>query len=292
MTDIGTGRTPRQQHEAEVYDARAARFQQELSERDLVVDPDRPPYPNREHVDFLDFVFRRLGDVTGKRILEVGCGSGNISTYLALRGASAVGVDVSAGMLALARRRAEVNGVQARVELLEAPIEDLDEPAESFDAVIANQVLHHLDLPRAMPNIARLVGDRGVALFVEPVLLLPEWVRTLRYSRFVTRTFPSRADTPDERSIDMRDLATIRGAFACAETYPFQLTTRVQNFVDLSDPIFARLERIDRNVLAHVGPAWRLARYLVLMLSGDPCSGTSAHHMLGHRAEPARRDVG
>jgi 2-polyprenyl-3-methyl-5-hydroxy-6-metoxy-1,4-benzoquinol methylase len=292
MTDVGAGRTLRQQHEAEVYDARAARFDQELSDRDLVVDPARPPYPNREHIDFLDFVFGRLGDVTGKRILEVGCGSGNISTYLALRGARAVGVDVSAGMLALARRRAEANGVSARVDLLEAPIEELDEPAESFDAVIANQVLHHLDLPRAMPNIARLVGDRGVAAFVEPVLLVPEWVRTCRYNRFVTRVFPSRADTPDERSIDMRDLAKIRGAFASAETYPFQVTTRVQNFVDLSDPLFARLERIDRSVLAHVGPAWRLARYLVLLLSGDPRSDTNGHHMHGHRADPARRDVG
>jgi 2-polyprenyl-3-methyl-5-hydroxy-6-metoxy-1,4-benzoquinol methylase len=292
VTDVGAGRTLRQQHEAEVYDARAARFEQELSDEDLVVDPDRPPYPNREHVDFLDFVFARLGDVTGKRILEVGCGSGNISTYLALRGANAVGVDVSAGMLALARRRADVNGVSASVELLEAPIEDLDEPAESFDAVIANQVLHHLDLPRAMPNIARLVGDRGVAVFVEPVLLVPEWVRSLRYSRLVTRVFPSRADTPDERSIDMHDLATIREAFACTQTHPFQLTTRVQNFIDLPDATFARLERIDRSVLAHVGPAWRLARYLVLVLSGDPRSGSGEHNTLGHRADPTRRDVG
>jgi 2-polyprenyl-3-methyl-5-hydroxy-6-metoxy-1,4-benzoquinol methylase len=260
-----SSRSLRQQHEAEVYDARAADLSGTLHDADLKVDPTRPPYPNREHVEFLDFVFGRLGDPAGKRVLEVGCGSGNLSTYLALRGARAVGIDVSDGMLALARRRAEVNGVSDRVELVGMPIEDLDHPDGSYDAVIANQVLHHLDLPRAMPNIARLIGASGVALFVEPVLFLPEWVRTVRYSGIVTRVFPARTDTPDERSIDGRDLAGIRSAFGASEVHPFQLTTRLQNFVELSDRTFARLEALDRKLLAHVPGATRLTRYVVLV---------------------------
>ena len=107
-------------------------------------------------------------------------------------------------------------------------------------------------------------GDRGLALFIEPVLFLPDWVRTVRYSRAVTRFFPSRTDTPDERSIDLRDLARIRGAFGGMEVHPFQLTTRLQNFVDLSDPTFARLERLDRALLKRVPGASRLTRYVVL----------------------------
>lgn len=180
----------------------------------------------------------------------------------------AVGVDVSEGMLALARRRAEVNGVSANVELLGVPIEDLDRPSGSFDAVIANQVLHHLDLARAIPNIARCIDGSGAALFAEPVLLLPEWVRRARYSRRVTRVFPARTDTPDERSIDMSDLELIRSAFAASEVQPFQLTTRLQNFVELSDPTFARLERLDRALLGRVPGSRRLARYVVLVGHG------------------------
>lgn len=260
-------RTIRQRHEAEVYDARATELARALDDADLLVDAAHPPYPNREHVEFLDFLFGRLGDVRGKRILEVGCGSGTISTYLALRGAESVGVDVSDGMLALARRRAEVNGVAERTTFLASPVEDLAEPDASFDAVLANQVLHHLDLPRAMPNIARLVGDRGEALFVEPVLFVPDWVRRARYSRAVTRFFPSRADTPDERSVDLQDLATIRNAFTRSEIRPFQLTARLQNFVTLGDATFARLEHLDRRLLEVPG-AWHLARYVVLVLSG------------------------
>ncbi len=270
-----SSRSLRQQHEAEVYDARAGDLAGTLRDADLVVDPLRPPYPNREHVEFLDFVFSQLGDPAGKRILEVGCGSGNLSTYLALRGAKAVGVDVSDGMLALARRRAEVNGVSANVELIGMPVEDLDQPGGSFDAVVANQVLHHLELSRAMPNIARLIGTSGIALFAEPVLLLPEWVRRARYSRPVTRVFPARTDTPDERSIDLRDLASIRSAFAVSEVHPFQLTTRLQNFVELSDGVFARMERFDHSLLTRVPGAMRLARYVVLV-----CRGAAGSHTM------------
>lgn len=260
-------RTVRQQHEAEVYDGRAESLFADLDDADLLVDPERPPYPNREHVDFLDFVFGRLGPLEGRRVMEVGCGSGALSTYFALRGARAVGVDVSGGMLAVARRRAEVNGVSDRVQLIESPVEDLDEPDGSFDAVVANQVLHHLDLARAMPNIARLLAPTGRALFAEPVLFLPDWVSRVRYSSAVTRVFPSRRDTPDERSIDMVDLDLIRSAFARSEVTPFQLTTRVQNFVHLSDRWFARLHRVDTSLLRLPG-ARRLCRYVVLDLSG------------------------
>jgi 2-polyprenyl-3-methyl-5-hydroxy-6-metoxy-1,4-benzoquinol methylase len=269
-----SSRSLRQQHEAEVYDARAGDLAGTLADADLVVDPSQPPYPNREHVAFLDFIFGQLGDPAGKRVLEVGCGSGNLSTYLALRGANAVGVDVSDGMLALARRRAEVNGVSANVELVGMPVEDLDHAAGSYDAVIANQVLHHLELSRAMPNIARLIGTSGVALFAEPVLLLPEWVRGVRYSRAVTRVFPARTDTPDERSIDVRDMASIRAAFATSEVHPFQLTTRLQNFIELSDGAFARMERLDHLLLTRVPGATRLTRYVVFVCRGAAGSQT------------------
>ena len=269
MSRAPATRTERQDHEAEVYDVRASALDGTLSDADLVVDVARPPYPNREHVAFLDFVFGRIGDLAGKRILEVGCGTGNLSTYHALRGAQAVGVDVSAGMLGLARRRAEVNGVSDRVELIAQPIEDLDEPDGSFDFVMANQVLHHLDLPRAMPNISRLVGTGGMALFVEPVLFVPEALRRARYSGPVTKLFPSRADTPDERSVNAADLALIRSSFDAAEVLPFQLTTRLQNFVELSDVAFGRLERIDARIHQHVPGSWRLARYVVLVLTNS-----------------------
>lgn len=263
----GRSRTARQRHEAEIYDARAESALAGLDDAALMLEVGHPPYPNREHVDFLDFIFERLGGLDGKRIMEVGCGSGAITTYLAMKGAHSVGVDVSAGMLAIARKRAEVNRVSDRVELVESPLEEIEEPDCAFDAVIANQVLHHLDLPRAMTTIARLLAPGGRALFAEPVLFLPTWVSSVRYSRAVTRFFPSRRDTPDERSIDLADLDLICSAFARAEVHPYQLTTRVQNFVHLTDAWFSRLNRIDASLLKLPG-ARRVCRYVVLDLAG------------------------
>lgn len=262
----------RQQHEAAVYDARALALADQLEDADLGIDAELPPYPNRAHIDFMNALLQRAGDLRGKRVLEVGCGTGALSTFLALRGAEVVGLDVSEPTLALARRRAESNGVAGQICFEAMPIERCEEPDESFDVVVANQVLHHLELGQAMPNIARLIGGRGVALFVEPVLLVPEWLRQLRYHRRVLRVLPAKTDTPDERSLDRHDLELITSAFASAQLTPFQLMTRLQNFVEMPDRVFEVLQRIDRTVLHRVPRTTSLARYLLIELRGRSTS--------------------
>lgn len=58
---------------------------------------------------------RILGDVSGKRILDVGCGSGIYAVYFAKQGAEVTGVDFSTPMLALAERNAGAEGVRIRL---------------------------------------------------------------------------------------------------------------------------------------------------------------------------------
>ncbi len=247
-----------------MYDARAATLR--ADDRALIVKADVPPYPNREHVDFLTFALERLGPPLGRRILEIGCGSGALATYLALRGARVTAVDVAAEMLEVGRRRAAVNGVSDRVSFIDTPFEGFASPDDAFDTVIGNQVLHHLELGEAMPGVARLLAPGGVAVFCEPVLFLPNAVRSVRDSRAVTWFFPERTDTPGERSLSLTDVGVISRSFGSMEMRPFQLSCRLQNFVELSDRSFARLERVDRFVLSHVRPAHRLCRYVVLVL--------------------------
>jgi 2-polyprenyl-3-methyl-5-hydroxy-6-metoxy-1,4-benzoquinol methylase len=55
-----------------------------------------------------------LGDVCGKRILDVGCGSGLYAIYFARHGADVTGLDFSANMIALAERNAREQGCAAR----------------------------------------------------------------------------------------------------------------------------------------------------------------------------------
>jgi SAM-dependent methyltransferase len=81
------------------------------------------------------------GEVQGKRVLDVGCAAGTLSSILADRGAYVLGIDVSERLVEIARR--EHGGrAQFRVADVGSPMPFL--AAESFDFVIASLVLHYL----------------------------------------------------------------------------------------------------------------------------------------------------
>ncbi|MFF3209168.1 class I SAM-dependent methyltransferase [Streptomyces sp. NPDC002886] len=80
-------------------------------------------------------------DVSGRRILDAGCGSGPLTAALRDRGAVVTGLDSSAGMLALARRRLGDDAALHLVDLRERlPFAD-----GAFDDVVASLVLHYLE---------------------------------------------------------------------------------------------------------------------------------------------------
>jgi SAM-dependent methyltransferase len=86
-------------------------------------------------------MLRLAGDVSGRRVLDAGCGSGPLTAALRDRGALVTGFDASAAMVDLARRRL---GEDADVH-----VADLREPLPfddaAFDAVVASLVLHYLE---------------------------------------------------------------------------------------------------------------------------------------------------
>src|SRR5918911_3461894 len=89
-----------------------------------------------EHADFMAL----LPDVTGGRVLDLGCGAGQLSRHLAEVGAAEViGVDVSERMLALARSEAD----HPRVSYRQAAIEDLAFRPERFELVVSSLALHY-----------------------------------------------------------------------------------------------------------------------------------------------------
>jgi ubiquinone/menaquinone biosynthesis C-methylase UbiE len=81
------------------------------------------------------------GEVSGRRILDVGCGSGPLSAALHARGAEVTGLDVSAAMIDLARQRL---GEEADLHVadLGTPLPFAD---AEFDDVVASLVLHYLE---------------------------------------------------------------------------------------------------------------------------------------------------
>lgn len=77
-----------------------------------------------------------------RRVLEIGCGTGQLSVALARRGADLVAVELGAELAALARERLS-SFPNARVEV--SAFEDWALPAEAFDAVVCANAFHWLD---------------------------------------------------------------------------------------------------------------------------------------------------
>lgn len=77
----------------------------------------------------------RLRLVPGIRVLDVACGTGNLTLPAARTGAEVIGVDIAPNLLDQARTRAEAEGLNARFD--EGDAEKLPYPDASFDAVIS-----------------------------------------------------------------------------------------------------------------------------------------------------------
>ena len=113
------------------------------------------------------------------RVLEIGCGTGQLTNYLAIAHRSVLGVDVCLNSLRLARGFSERHGLDragfAQMNLFRPALHD-----GFFDAVISNGVLHHTgDCRAAFRRIGRLVRPGGYLI----VGLYNAYSRSVHYAR-------------------------------------------------------------------------------------------------------------
>src|SRR2546423_9061061 len=92
-----------------------------------------------DHETWVRSAVARLGPLSGKSLLDFGCGHGMASVVFARAAAAGTAFDLSPGYLAEARRRADANGVS--VAFVQADGERLAFRAASFDAVWGKPVL-------------------------------------------------------------------------------------------------------------------------------------------------------
>ncbi len=113
-----------------------------------------------------------VGDVLGLAVLDLGCGTGRHSLWLAASGAEVTAVDFSEGMLAEARRKPGAQAVRFVVHDLH---EGLPFAAGTFDRVVSGLVLEHLrDLAHFFREARRVLkpGGHAVLSAMHPAMML------------------------------------------------------------------------------------------------------------------------
>ena len=102
------------------------------------------------------------------RALDLGCGPADVTLRVArrLEGWQIDGVDGSQEMLELGRRAVDAAQLAARVRLERARLPDEAPPADAYDLVFSNSLLHHLDDPRVLWSSAGRFAAPGARIFV------------------------------------------------------------------------------------------------------------------------------
>ncbi|MFN2613559.1 MAG: class I SAM-dependent methyltransferase [Actinomycetota bacterium] len=200
---------------------------------------DNAPVPTEHMVALLQL----LGPTSGMRVLDAGCGAGDLALEIARDAAEVVGFDLSPESIKLMGARAGRLGVRSPAGLV-AVMEHFPFPAGSFDVVVGKSILHHVDVAAAMREVHRVLRPGGRALFIENQVTNP----LLRFARerLTGRLGVARLGTLDEHPLTKRDYNEVRQLFP-------SMTLRY--------PDFRFFGLFSRNVLRYRRALW-LARAL------------------------------
>lgn len=221
------------------------------------------------------FILKHLGDVRGKTLLDLGCGAGENSVYFAKLGAHCIASDYSPGMVEVALKLAESNGVSIEGRVINAMA--IDYPDNSFDIVYAANLLHHIPDPeQTIREIHRVLKPGGKMCFWDP----------LRHNPVINvyRKIATEVRTEDETPLHINLVKTVRQLFSTTKFDTFWIATLwifLQFYLiervnpnqerywkkiiveqDRLRPLYRRLERLDRWLKKIPGMkrmAWNLA---------------------------------
>ena len=138
----------------------ARRYGKVFDEIAAEYDRHRPAYPD----ELVDQACQVAGIGSGDHVLEVGCGSGQLTRGLVARGLHVTAVEPGKNLMALARRNLEGAGA---VEFVNAPFEDALLPREQFQAVFCASAFHWVDPEVSWQKTADALVPGGTLALVQ-----------------------------------------------------------------------------------------------------------------------------
>jgi len=182
--------------------------------------------------------------LAGRRVLELGCGTGVLSVALAASGAIVTAVDVSASSLAVTEQRARHFGVSDRVTCRQSAAELLDFRDGSFDVFLAKSVVHHLIIDDVMPRIYGFLVPGGRGVIIEP--------QSNPVLDFAREHLPYPGKESDEHGTDEffthAMIERIIGHFDSGEFREFRLLAMLEKLITGSGAGFAGRQSRERRV--------------------------------------------
>ena len=162
------------------------------------------------------FILARMGDLRGKKLLDIGAGLGESSVYFALQGANVTTVDVSPQMVEKAVRLGAEFGISLRG--LVSGGESLDLPEATYDILyIANTIHHVQDRDALFAQMHRALKAGGRFFSYDPLAYNP--------AINVYRRMATAVRTPDESPLTTADLALAQKYFRRVGHREFWIST-------------------------------------------------------------------
>lgn len=216
--------TARQQRELEYHREHAATYAEEALlgvDDDVIVSRQRRPW--NAYWSMYDRLL--AADLAGKAVLVLGCGFGDDAIRIAKLGARVSACDLSPESLDIAKERARRAGVTIAFDAM--PAEAMTYAADSFDAAVFVDILHHVDIAAAMGEIARVL--KPGAQMIGDELYTHTRLQSVRESAAVRQVlYPLMRrwiygdDTPyiteDEHKIDEHEFALVTARLKGLET--------------------------------------------------------------------------
>lgn len=154
-------------------------------------------------------ILKWMGDLKGKRVLEVGCGLGEASVYFAKQGAIVTASDISSGMLDVTQKLAQLHGV--KLQTVQVSAQNLKAlPDQSYDYIYAANLLHHVNIEQFVSELKTKLKPGGSCLFWDPIHYNPVIQ--------VYRGMATQVRTEDEHPLKVKDLRFIKSQFGEVES--------------------------------------------------------------------------